>query len=234
MVDSVKMLKLREQIEIVEQIDDELVILKSTIIDVNVDKNIFYIYNPIYKNRIYTISKGKKNEFRYSDDKMGIYSFEGKILRRYKEKSLYILEIKLLGNGKKVQRREFFRIDLIKSVVINEPIDEKFKNSIKMMEQKKRIKFNLEKYALKDISGGGFGFYSNKKFEMGTILIASLNLGSHDVDILVEIVRIIDIKHVQGRYLIGANYLHLTSQKRSIIINFIFDRQRQLRQKGLI
>jgi c-di-GMP-binding flagellar brake protein YcgR len=234
MIDSVKTLKLRQQIQIVERIDEELTILKSTVIDIDVDNNIFYIYNPIYKNRIYTISKEKKYEFRYVDEKTGIYSFEGMVLKRYKEKGLYILEVQFLGNGKKIQRREFFRINVIKNLVIKQPIDEEFKNSIKMMEKKNRIKFDSEKYVLKDISGGGLGFYSNKKFRMGTILIAVLNLGSCNVEVLVEVVRVIDINDVQGRYLIGVSYLHLPSQKRSTIINFIFDRQRQLRQKGLI
>jgi c-di-GMP-binding flagellar brake protein YcgR len=234
MIDSIKFLKIRGSIQIMEQIDDEITSLTTTIIDIDSDNNIFNVYNPIYKNRIYTISREKKYEFRYVDEKTGIYSFEGKVLKRYKENSLYILEIEFLGNIKKIQRREFFRINIIKNLIIKEPIDDEFRNSLKMIELKDKIKFSTVTYSLKDISGGGLGFYSKDKFKLGTILIANLNLGLNNLEILGEIVRVIDISDSETKYLIGVRYLHLSPQKRSIIINFIFEKQRQLRQKGLI
>ncbi|MDM8533102.1 PilZ domain-containing protein [Clostridiaceae bacterium HSG29] len=233
-MESIKMLKTRGNIHVLEEIDGERVELKSTIIGVDYENNRFLMYNPIYKNRIYTLSKDKTFVFRYIDNKSGIYSFNGKILNRIKEKGLYILKVELLGNLKKIQRREFFRIDLIKNVIIKEPLEEKYKESLEMIELIGKIEFSEKKYLLKDISGGGFGFYSNDKFAIGKIIVAKINLGMGDIEIMGKVVRTISIDIENKKYLIGVQHLQLTTNKRNLIVNFIFERQRQMRQKGLI
>jgi len=231
-MESIKMLKPRERIQVIDKIDNEKIELSSTIIGTDFENDKFLIYNPIYKNRIYTLSKEKIYEFRYIDEKTGIYSFDGMILSRIKEKKMYILKIKFKGNFKKIQRREFFRIDVIKNVVIKEPQAEKYKESLKMIDLIDKIQFDEKKYLIKDLSGGGFGFYSKDKFFIGKIIVAKFNVGINDLEVMGKVVRVIDID--DNKYLIGVQYLHLTTQKRSLIINFIYERQRQMRQKGLV
>jgi len=233
-MNTIKMLKPRGNIQIIEEVNGERVELKSTIIGVDSENNRLLIYNPIYKNRIYTLSRDKIYNFRYIDNKTGIYSFNGKILNRIKEKGLYILKVELLGELKKIQRREFFRIDVIKNIIIKEPYEEEYSESLKMIELIDKIKFSEKKYLLKDISGGGFGFYSNDKFSIGKIIVSKLNLGTEDIEIMGKVVRVITMDGENKKYLIGVQHLQLTTYKRNLIINFIYEKQRQMRQKGLI
>jgi len=233
-MNTIKMLKPRGKIQIIEEVDSERVELKSTIIGIDSEDNKFLIYNPIYKNRIYTLSRDKIYNFRYIDNKSGIYSFNGKILNRIKEKGLYILKVELIGELSKIQRREFFRIDIIKNIIIKEPFEEEYKESLKMIELIDKIKFNEKKYLLKDISGGGFGFYSSDKFQIGKIIVSKLKLGTEDIEIMGKVVRVIKMDSENYKYLIGVQHLQLTTYKRNLIINFIYEKQRQMRQKGLI
>lgn len=234
MIDIMEVLAFGDSIKIEEKKGDESFFLESTIVDIDVKKNIFKIYNPIYKKRLYMLSKEKKYTFRYIDKRSGIYSFEGTVIKREKEKGLYILTVKFKGNTKKNQRREFFRIKVMKKVTVKEPLEKNFKNSKKMLEFKKRIKFKSEEFVLKDISGGGIGFYSNHKYEKNTIIIVELVLLDKKIEVLGEIVRVIPDVNSDYNFIIGVKFLNLDSKTRSDVVSFIFSRQRELRKKGLI
>lgn len=234
MVDIISLMEIGANIQIIDKKNSEQLFLNSTIIEIDRNNKTIDIYNPIYENRLYTISKKKIYIFRYVDKNSGIYSFEGIILDRIKEKGLYILKVKFNGNVKKIQRREFFRINLMKNVLIKKPINEKYYQSDKLIEHAKYINFLEKIYPISDISGGGLGFYSNKRFDKKIRVVAEINLSESKISVISEIVRVLDTKDSNNKYLICLKFINVDSSTRRIIINFVFGRQRELRKKGLI
>lgn len=85
-----------------------------------------------------------------------------------------------------------------------------------------------------DLSGGGMRFHSKEIIELDTELEMKLNLPSHDqVSVCGKVVRCFPMDTVPG-YSIGVEFILLDKKDREKVIKFIFDRQRELRQKGLL
>lgn len=233
-INIIKSMTSGESIDIVIEKSNEEIDLNSTIIDKDLNNKTFTIYNPIYQNRIYTMSKNNLYNFRYIDENSGIYSFKGEVIRRFKEKSIYLLEIKYKGNLRKIQRREFFRIETYKKIILEIPSSKKYFESDKLLDLYDSIDFIKGKFLLKDISAGGVGFFSNTKFKLNQRFIINFNLNNLTVKVLGEVVRNVEVNENDKKYLIGVKFEKLDSKKRRKIINYVFNKQRELRKKGLI
>jgi len=236
MNDLLNLIKIRDQLTIVVKKDDEMIDLKSSFIEVDQKEKSFKIYNPIYKNRVYGLVLDKIYKFRYVDDKSGIYSFDGRIIKRIKEKQIMIIAVKFEGNVKKSQRRSFYRMDLVKRVIIKLPMDESIDDAIKLEKHKNQVQFFPREILLKDISGGGFGFLTDDNYTSGDVFMAEMNLDGTDVQVICKVVRksmnVTD--KIKYKYSIGVEFKCLDTNTRRKIINFIFNKQRELRKKGLI
>lgn len=233
-INIIKSMTSGESIDIIVEKSEEEINLNSTIIDKSINNKTFTIYNPIYKKRIYTMSKKKLYNFRYIDENSGIYSFKGEVIKRFKEKSIYLLEIKYKGSLRKVQRREFFRIDIFKKITLDIPTSKEYFESDKLLDLYDSIDFIKGKFLLKDISAGGIGFFSNTKFKLNQRFIINLNLNNLTVKVLGKVVRNVKAKENDKKYLIGVRFEKLNTKKRRKIINYVFNKQRELRKKGLI
>ena len=229
-------IKIRDELTITIEKDDEYIDLKTSVIELDQKKETFKIYNPIHKSRVYTMVIDKIYKFRYIDDNSGIYTFDGRIIQRVKEKQILILVVKFEGNVEKSQRRAFFRMDLIKRVKINLPIDERVNSAEKLEKVKQQIEFYPKEILLKDISGGGFGFLTNDIFSIGDVFLAEINLDGTIIEVIGKVVRKNTIPNDQNNYKygLGVEFKCLDTKTRREIINYIFKKQRELRKKGLI
>jgi len=236
MNDLLNVMKIRDQLKITVEKDEEFIDLKTSIIEINSKDELFKVYNPIHKNRVYTMVIDKIYKFRYIDDKSGIYTFDGRIIDRIKENQIFILVVKFEGNVEKSQRRAFFRMDVIKKIRINLPMDERIDTAEKLEKLKKQVQFYPKEILLKDISGGGFGFLTNHTFAVGDIFLAEVNLDGTMIEVIGKVVRKNKILDDQNdyKYSIGVEFKCLDTKTRREIINYIFNKQRELRKKGLI
>ena len=236
MNDLLNIMKIRDQLTITVEKDDESIDLKTSVIELNQKEELFKVYNPIYKNRIHTMVIDKIYNFRYIDDKSGIYSFDGRIIQRTKEKQIFILVVKFEGNVQKSQRRAFYRMDIVKRVKINLPMDENIDTAEKLEKNKKQIQFYPREILLKDMSGGGFGFLTDDIFTIGDVFLAEINLDGTIIEVIGKIVRKNTVSNNQNnyKYALGVEFKFLDTKTRREIINYIFNKQRELRKKGLI
>ena len=74
------------------------------------DKDILVIAMPIYEGKIIPLTVGDKYDACFYA-KMGLMQCNVIILKRYKEGALFILEVTPISTFKKVQRREYYRIN---------------------------------------------------------------------------------------------------------------------------
>lgn len=234
MIDILNVMKITDKIQIIVRKDEQDLDLQTTVLDVQPNENNFIIYNPIYQNRLMTISLNKIYKFRYIDEKSGIYSFEAKVIERIKEKNIYKLLVEFIGNVKKSQRREFFRMEIIKRIIIKLPMDESIDTAQKLSKNMNNIPFYDKEVILKDLSGGGFGFLSNDKYAIGDLFVAEFVINNKKIPIVSSVVRCSSITSDNYKYSVGVKFELVDSKIRREIINFIFNKQRELRKKGLI
>jgi c-di-GMP-binding flagellar brake protein YcgR len=119
------------------------------------------------------------------------------------------------------QKRNFVRLDVMFTI-------EYYKIDDDVLEPQ------IFKATSRDISGGGMRFHSKEIIELDTELEMKLNLTSHNqVSVCGKVVRCFPMDTIPG-YSIGVEFILLDKKDREKIIKFIFDRQRELRQKGLL
>ncbi|CCQ93032.1 putative Type IV pilus assembly PilZ [[Clostridium] ultunense Esp] len=193
----------------------------SQILDI-MDEEVFIVSGPIYKSEIVLIHKDEIVKVSYIIDNKGRYSFNARVLRREYER-VYKLELQKISNTKRFQLRGFYRF------AIDIPAIKQF--PIKRGNKKEIV---TEKCRTKDVSGGGLMLYSNYKHEIGDIVLCKFNIDDHQINAKGKIVRIENIDTFDYDYGLGIRFIDISENDRDRIIQFIFLKQRLLREKGLI
>lgn len=126
-----------------------------------------------------------------------------------------------MSNTPKAQRRNFVRLD------VRVPFEYNIvANDIVLPE--------TYSATTRDISGGGLRFDSKVELQINTELEMSLDIPRHGkITAVAQVVRCIPLEKVPG-YSIGVEFTIIDKRDRERLIRFIFERQRELRQKGLI
>ncbi|MCX8130304.1 MAG: flagellar brake protein [Clostridia bacterium] len=196
------------------------------------DENIAVIAAPIYEGIIYPVPIGTYMEVyftrKYEDSgRIEMYKFRAEVLGRKTIDNIAVLEVEILSEIEKIQRRQFFRFEC--SIPI------KYRQAVSFIsEHNKGIQY--KKTYTRDISGGGLCFVTEEKLEMNKILEIELTLAEDDVrNFFGTIVRVIKLEDTDRHcYEIGILFRKIDNKDREAIIKFIFVEQRKLRKKGLI
>lgn len=154
----------------------------------------------------------------YTTDRAA-YKFESKILKRT-NKPIPLLLIARSDSVTRIQRRDYFRLDVTGTV------------DVYKMQPEKNYPRKVSEARLLDISGGGIQMQLKTKFELGEELLISLkNILRPKEFIKSEIVRV--HKENEELYNYGVNFLEVEEEQREEIIQWIFAYQRKTRKKGL-
>lgn len=175
----------------------------------------------------------------------GLYQCTSKILKRYRENSLYMLDIQFIGRLEKYQRRQYYR--LICDMAVSHRTQNKDEivlqdrlvaDNFETPEQKQacidelaNMEFDWEKGYVVDISGGGIRFNSPVKYEKGDIIVLKIvaaELGSEpcvvNLKVLQSAKRDVD---TGGRFEIRGEYVDINNVMRENLIRYIFEEQRR-------
>ncbi|MFP4020043.1 MAG: flagellar brake protein [Halanaerobium sp.] len=154
----------------------------------------------------------------YTTDRAA-YKFKSKILKRT-NKPIPLLLIEKADSVKRIQRRDFFRLDVTGRVDVYKMIDGK------------NYPKKISEARLLDISGGGIQIQLKKKFKQGEELLISLkNILPPKQFIKSKIVRVQKENDVFYNY--GVQFVEIEEEQREEIIQWIFAYQRKSRKKGL-
>jgi len=175
----------------------------------------------------------------------GLYQCMSKIMKRYKESNLYVLDIQFVGKLEKYQRRQYYRLlcDMVvehrahteEEIMLRDKI---MFNDFETEEEKKEcmdrfynMKFVWKKGHVIDISGGGIRFSSPIGYEIGsTILlsIAAAEITSEPCDVNLKIIQCVRKEFAgEASYDIRGEFEDINNVMRENLIKFIFDQQRK-------
>ncbi|HSH35243.1 PilZ domain-containing protein, partial [Schnuerera sp.] len=177
---------------------------------------------PIHKNNMVLIHKDEIIEISYIVENKGRYSFNAKVLGREYER-VYKLKIRRISQTKRSQLRGFYRFN------IDIPVVKEF-----VLKQNTKEKTITEKCRTKDISGGGLKIYSNYEHKINDIVLCKFTIDNHQITTEGKVLRIEKVDTFDYDFSLGIKFIKLNEKDRDRIIQFIFFKQRLLREKGLI
>ncbi|MCG0274567.1 MAG: PilZ domain-containing protein [Thermosediminibacteraceae bacterium] len=203
---------MRVEIEVVR--DDEKIILPTKVEDLGEDR--IYLGMPFLDGKLFFLESDEPIKIYYKKNDC-FYFVRAKVVeKRYAP--IPIIGVILLAPPEKNQRRDYFRVQVIKRIRIR-PLKTE----------------NWMKAFLMDLSASGAMIYFGKELEKGEVIEIKLPLESREIDIKARVVRIAKdpVRRVHP-YNIGVQFIDLKDQERDEIIKFVLAEQRKLRQKGYI
>lgn len=134
-----------------------------------------------------------------------------------------LLRLKIVSEVNKIQRRNFFRLKMMRNIEVRllEDAEEK--------RYSEKLKCNLH-----DISAGGLLVSTNKEFQVGDMLELMLDLNSTHLIVYGMIIRRTYTVSHKAPYAYGVRFEKLNESDKNKITKFIFEEQRKLIKKGLI
>ncbi|MBQ3514844.1 MAG: flagellar brake domain-containing protein [Lachnospiraceae bacterium] len=188
---------------------------------------------PIQGGKIIPLSVGESLTACFYSNLGAMYECKINITDRYKDGNIFILEIEIASQLKKVQRRNFYRYTCMLAmqyIVLPEDADE-----AELMESGSEV---WKQALAMDVSGGGIRIASKVKEEEGTYIEIKLPLvnGKERTMLYVKakIIRALPSSQT-GVYELRAEFVDILEADREEIIKYIFDMERKKRQieKGL-
>ena len=206
------------------------------------------ILMPMEKGKIKLLSIGARYVVCFYTNG-GIIQGEWIVEKRWKDAGMYFLGIKLISRLSKKQRREYYRLECNQEVTyraisgMEEVLRSKLRQGhVKDPAEKDRLEQELSEMErntkwlpalLLDISGGGLHVKIQKKeiVEEHLLFRLSLYMGGiiEQMDLECGVVSAENVINESNMIELRCQYLHITSQKREIIVKYIFDQQRKQR-----
>ena len=149
-----------------------------------------------------------------------MYSFKTVIRQRFKD-ALAGMSVAMPTKIERIQRREYVRLE----------VQLHFRYRILKGEQTQENETFLKSYIV-DISGGGLKFYNDSPIPVDSILELQLAIEGIENEIIIgKVVR--SRERAEGGYDIGIYFEGILPAVQDQIIGWIFNKQRDLRRKGL-
>ena len=171
---------------------------------------------PFFENATVPLREGTALEVFFYDE-LTAYSFEAKIMQRIAV-PVAVLVLEILGNIKKVQRRNYVRVPafypVLYRVVTREGLSDEHEGH------------------MMDISGGGMRFNTTEKLENKGLIFTQLHLPTGEIKTPGRICRVHRDEDMR-RYVISVEFYDLSEKERDLIIKCVFTLQRETLKKGL-
>jgi len=205
------------EIEILGQ-NQEMTRLKTIVEDI-VDESLLKLFAPIQKGKNYPLRIGDGfnliTVFKYPTvDKYDILSCRCKIIDREKDGNISTISIQKTGKFQQVQRRNYFRLPLIKNITLVQ--DDK-------------------KYEIlsKDLSGNGIKGYISKKLSADTEAILLLDVETKVLELRTKIIECSPDPNHSYRYEIRGSFVNIKNSQLSELLKYIFLKQSESIKKQI-
>lgn len=239
-----KYLKIADEIDImIFKDNNESLTLKSFVYEVKSDTELI-LSNPVNEGYLYPMEKSYVYYFRFYIENMGMYLFKGTMKERVKYDNLPSVVIQSASDIKKIQRRKFFRVNLMSvgNVLFERRLSEE---EVFQMREKLKAKYKNDKDILvdeviyekvpfdtMDLSGGGLRFIIKDAFEIGEFLEGEFLVSGDWLKFKGEVTRC--EKKDDYRFEVGIKFLEVDANTQSKIVAYVFAIERNLIKKGLM
>lgn len=149
---------------------------------------------------LHSFNEGDAIEIDYYNDN-SYFRFKVKVIARQKENGIPVYKVTVPEEIKKVERRDFVRIDILENVFYN-----------------KNDKWN--KAVLLDLSGGGMRIRIKEDIEVGDKIQVNLFIDEEKIQVNGVIVRVIQNEDKEN--ICGLEFIDIDERKRDKIIEKIF------------
>lgn len=213
--------------------DKNKVVLVSKVFDL-LPNNTLQIAMPIYDGRIIPLEVGSKYSACFYTDK-GLMQTNVLVMSRYKSGNIFFLEVLLLGEPHKVQRREFYRHSCIIDAKMRVISDEEFTTGVPDDISLPEDELDWREAKILDLSGGGARVCQKIHLDRNEVVKIKFT-----VLILDEVVkfnlyaRILGSTPLKGRtdlFEQRLEFMKIRSEERDKIIRFIFESERMARAR---
>ncbi len=199
--------------------------------------NILRVSMPIEHGRIIPLSKGKKFDAFFYTAK-GLYQCRVIIIDRFKINNIYMMDIELLTEPVKYQRRQYYRLELnipVRYMQITETESNVMANEEELPERLE----NLSEYHTGDtidISGGGLRFTGDTLVEKGNKLAVVFDIdyeGNIERYLLAaDVIMSFAIPQHHGMYEHRVEFKDISKENREMLIKYIFQEERKIRKNN--
>lgn len=205
----------------------------SKIYDILSD-NMLQIAMPICEGKIVPLSVSDKYAACFYTDK-GLLQCNVLVTSRYKEGNLFFLEVKMLGELEKLQRRAFYRYSCLLDAKVRVVSDEEYDTGIPDDSSIPEEELEWNDAKILDISGGGAKIVQRNFLEKNEVVKIKFSVVIVDETVNLSLfARILGSTRMQGRSDLceqRLEFIKIRQEERDKIIRFIFESERINRAK---
>lgn len=192
---------------------------KALIIDIQED--FLKINLPVNNGEYLILNKGEEVEINSYFDENRCFSFNSKVISRGKEGNIIYYKLSKPYNIKKIQRRNFFRVNLVSEIEYK---------VITNVNKEDLEKISYKKALMVDLSAGGVRIKTKDNVNKDDLLLVNIRLSEIELEIKCNIVRIENTDDKEK--LCGLRFLDITSAESESIIKELFAIVRKQRANG--
>lgn len=187
---------------------------KSVIQDIREEEDEILISIPVLDGEYLTLVTGRVIEQIYYDNNGNVYQFKSKVLGRIKEKNLSLYRFSSPFDVRRIQRRDYVRVNFIKA--------------INYLSSKDIEKEKYKKALLLDLSGGGMKIKVDEKLDKNDLIFSKIIYDDSIIDVNGKVVRV--EKTEDKEYICGINFSDIEERTREKIIRIVFKVMRKQRE----
>ncbi len=212
--------------------DPELAgVYKSSIFDLDFEKNVMTIGMPSYKGQFIPIPSGV-NAYVKMFDQSSMYVFMSKVISYEKnEEGFLITYMTLPDSARKIQRRQFVRIPFFEKGIFSMGNDIKKQKRWDEQKEEKPEK-EIFHFITKDLSANGLQIITRPRLDAGTVIVIHLIVGS-GIELKNQESKIVrrdkTIDTTNNVY--GVQFLSMSKSKEDKLVKYIFHLQQERRKK---
>lgn len=221
----------------------------SQLLDIDQEHNIAKISMPIEKKIIVPLEIGDIYRIViYTSN--GLYQCMTKIMKRYKENNLYMLDVKFISPLEKYQRREYYRLmcDMVVEHRIQsekeiELLDKMVEDNFETPEEKQEcinaldnLEYDWKTGTCVDLSGGGIKFCSPVMYETDSIIILRISgiptINDEGATVKLRVIQSFRKENLTDRtYVVRGEFVDINNVMRENLVRYIFEEQRRRMKK---
>ena len=210
-------------------------VYESKVVDI-LDEDRLEILMPMEQTKLVLLPVKGEYHLHFFTSK-GLFQCDARVAARYKNGALYLLEMEMMSDLQKYQRREFYRYTCTLDMKVREltPDEKRDVSSGKFFIPEEDVR--ADRATIVDISGGGMRFVTTIPFEPGALAFYDFILrkqgGPKHMELIGEILSCRQLETNRGQYEHRVRFVHIQHNQREDIIRYIFEEERKKRQRDI-
>lgn len=183
----------------------------------NVDGDKIRISTPMYKSVLIRLHPETRTELSvFSGSKL--YQFDAEVVDTIVEDNLYYTDILVTSTIRKIERRDYFRVEAMKDILIRKKDD--------------KSPVDFAHGLTVDLSGGGVQFSTTQVFSEEDLIDIKIDINGQDLQLDGEILRR-QVQEGLGSYKYTVKFLNIDKFTQEVIVRYVFKIQREKLQKQM-